>query len=152
MSGRTPAHEAAEMQPSPRRGNPVSSIGNLPLKLKWTSRRHPRRGAALAFAILFSPAAFAQAAPDAGALSRQNQREHEPLLPGKSGPASTQEAPASPAPGNATLTVRAFRFDGNTLLGDAQLAPAVARFVGRPVDFAQLQQAAAAVAALYRDA
>ncbi|MDE2456850.1 MAG: ShlB/FhaC/HecB family hemolysin secretion/activation protein [Burkholderiales bacterium] len=124
----------------------------MPLKLKWTSRRHPRRGAALAFAILFSPAAFAQAAPDAGALSRQNQREHEPLLPGKSGPASTQEAPASPAPGNATLTVRAFRFDGNTLLGDAQLAPAVARFVGRPVDFAQLQQAAAAVAALYRDA
>jgi len=50
------------------------------------------------------------------------------------------------------VTAQAFQFVGNTLLGAEQLAPAVAPFLNRPLDFVQLQAAAAAAAAAYREA
>ncbi|MEY8875029.1 MAG: ShlB/FhaC/HecB family hemolysin secretion/activation protein [Leptothrix sp. (in: b-proteobacteria)] len=51
-----------------------------------------------------------------------------------------------------TVTVKAFRFKGNTLLGNERLAPAVASYLDRALSFAELQNAAAAVAAVYREA
>jgi len=50
------------------------------------------------------------------------------------------------------ITVKQFRFAGNTLMTTEQLAPVVADFLNRPLDFAQLQAAAAAVAETYRAA
>ncbi len=50
------------------------------------------------------------------------------------------------------VTAQVFKFVGNTLLSAEQLAPAVAPFLRRPLDFVQLQAAAAAVAAAYREA
>ena len=59
-----------------------------------------------------------------------------------------------PAPmqslGGATVTVTEFRFIGNTLLTNLQLAPAVAGFMRHPIGFSQLQDAAVAVANAYR--
>ena len=52
----------------------------------------------------------------------------------------------------ASVTVRAFRFAGNQLLSDAQLAPVVAPYLNRPLTFNELQQAAAAVGEAYRAA
>lgn len=61
-----------------------------------------------------------------------------------------------PAPlqsiGGETITVSTFRFAGNTLLTNEQLTNAVSGFVGRPIDFAGLQNAAIAVASAYRKA
>lgn len=95
---------------------------------------------------------LSQAAPDAGALRQQIERDLVPQLP----PQATPLAPAEPAPirlaEGATLTVQAFRFAGNTLLSSEQLQPAVQDYLGRPVGFNDLQQAAQAVAALYRQA
>ena len=54
--------------------------------------------------------------------------------------------------GGVTITVNAFTFAGNTLLTSRQLAPAVAKFVGRPIGFTDLQNAAIAVATRYRQA
>lgn len=51
-----------------------------------------------------------------------------------------------------SVTVSRFQFAGNTLLTQAQLAPAVASFVNRPLSFNDLQNAAAAVAETYRKA
>lgn len=51
-----------------------------------------------------------------------------------------------------TLTVKAFHFSGNTLLSAEQLTPVVAGFLGRVLDFTELQQAAVAVAEAYRTA
>ncbi|MGH8259356.1 MAG: ShlB/FhaC/HecB family hemolysin secretion/activation protein, partial [Steroidobacteraceae bacterium] len=51
-----------------------------------------------------------------------------------------------------TVTVKAFRFAGNHLLTDRQLSRAVAGYVGHPLSFAQLQNAAIAVANAYRRA
>lgn len=54
--------------------------------------------------------------------------------------------------GGVTVTVKAFRFVGNTRLSEAQLAPVVAGFLNRPLDFNELQAAASAVAEAYRAA
>lgn len=51
-----------------------------------------------------------------------------------------------------TLTVKAFHFSGNTLLSAEQLTPVVAGFLGRVLDFTELQQAAVVVAEAYRTA
>lgn len=49
----------------------------------------------------------------------------------------------------ATLTVTHFSFSGNTLFGDAVLAPLVAEYVNHPITLAQLYEAADKVADFY---
>ena len=97
-------------------------------------------------------AAQAQTVPDAGSLRQQIERERMPTLPGRVVPERAAEpAPMKPLSGTA-IVVTGFRFAGNTLLSADQLAPAVASYLNRPLDFAQLQAAAAAVAKVYREA
>jgi hemolysin activation/secretion protein len=52
--------------------------------------------------------------------------------------------------GGATVTVASFSFVGNVLLTNDELQTAVASFVGHPIDFNGLQNAAIAVAGAYR--
>lgn len=96
--------------------------------------------------------ALAQTAPDAGALQRQIESEQKPALP----PSAIPIKPAEPAELKSTpgikVTVTAFRFAGNTLLSSEALAPVVVEYLDRPLDFSDLQQAAAAVATAYRKA
>lgn len=94
---------------------------------------------------------FAQTPPDAGSLRQQIERDVRPALPRIEPPKPAAPPPLAPTSG-ARMTVTAFRFAGNTLLGDAKLAPAVQEYVGRPLSFAELQQAAQAVARVYREA
>lgn len=90
--------------------------------------------------------------PDAGSLQQQIDRERIPSLPPKAIPEAPAPAPAMKPPAGMTVTVTAFHFAGNTLLTSEQLAPAVTEFLNRPLDFAELQKAAAAVANAYREA
>jgi hemolysin activation/secretion protein len=94
----------------------------------------------------------AQAVPDAGSLLQQLERDKQPALPPKSALQFAPPPPPMQSLGPAILTVSEFRFAGNTLLNSARLARVVAGFVGRPLDFAQLQNAAIAVATAYRSA
>ncbi len=91
-------------------------------------------------------AVLAQIAPDAGALRQQIERDREVQLPRRLAP----EKPATPAAiqpvVGISVTVRQFNFAGNTLLTSAQLTPALADYLNRPLDYSQLQAAAAAVA------
>lgn len=108
-------------------------------------------------AIAIAPVApvFAQTPPDAGALQQQIDRERLQALPPGGG---ALERPAVPPPplapqaGAPSVTVSSFRFAGNTLLDSAELAKAVSAYLDRPLTFAELQQAAAAVANAYREA
>lgn len=101
--------------------------------------------------LLCISATYAQAAPDAGQLQQQIDREREIALPKQSAPVEVAPQPLKSLPSE-TVTVTAFSFNGNTLLTTEQLAPIVASYVSRPLSFTELQQAAAAVAKAYRDA
>lgn len=101
---------------------------------------------------LVAPHSMAQAVPDAGALQQQIERERQQQLPKRIAP-DKPAAPSAMTPvAGVAITVTQFRFAGNTLLTAEQLAPVVAGFLNRPLDFAQLNAAAAAVAETYRAA
>jgi hemolysin activation/secretion protein len=93
----------------------------------------------------------AQAVPDAGSVLRQIEEGRRNELPPRSESEFTAPPPLESL-GGATVTVTDFRFVGNSLLTNEELARAVARYVGHPIDFTELQNAAIAVATAYREA
>jgi hemolysin activation/secretion protein len=107
--------------------------------------------AGAALSLLGSAAAYAQQLPDAGSVLQQIERRQRTELPHESQPPLALPAPLESI-GGVTVTVNDFRFAGNTLLSDKRLAAAVAPFVGHPIDFTALQNAAIAVAGAYREA
>jgi hemolysin activation/secretion protein len=102
-------------------------------------------------AALFPGLVRAQTVPDAGSVLRQIEQERRNPLPAQSAPLFMPPAPMQSLPG-ATVTVSAFQFAGNTLLTATQLESSVAGFLARPIGFADLQDAAVAVANRYRQA
>jgi hemolysin activation/secretion protein len=118
-----------------------------------SSRRKHGRAVFVCLAALscFALQSRAQAPPDAGSLLQQIQRQQQPELPAKAKPLFVPP-PALQSLGQDTVVVKEFRFAGNTLLTNAQLAPAVAGYKGRKLTFNELQNAAMAVASAYRKA
>ena len=108
------------------------------------------------FLLLSSSAAagvaLAQVAPDAGALRQQFDNELKPALPQRAAPLPDAATAPLTLPDGATLTVHAFRFEGNTLIAAERLRDVVRGYEGHPIGFADLQRATLAVAAAYRDA
>jgi len=95
--------------------------------------------------------ANAQTLPDAGMLRQQIEQGNKAFQPMPSIPEKPAPAPLQKLTG-ATLVVKAFKFSGNTLISSALLQSVVAPYLNRPLDFSQLQDAAAAVGKAYRDA
>ncbi|WP_018410024.1 ShlB/FhaC/HecB family hemolysin secretion/activation protein [Methyloversatilis thermotolerans] len=106
---------------------------------------------AICFSVI-SCFAHAQTAPDAGSLRQQLDQDRLNRLPGQAAPELRGDPPVTPSTATSTVSVNTFRFEGNTLLGDAQLQAVVAGYLNRPLSFEQLQAVAAAVADAYRDA
>ncbi len=131
----------------------------------YTSHGYPRAGSSLelnrysklAFVILlggiYGSVAKAQTAatpPDAGSLQQQFEREQQ--SPAQRLQLKPQGKPiAEPPAVGQTVQVKAFRFQGNSLLSQEQLQAVVAPLLNRPIDFARLQSSAVLVADLYRD-
>ncbi len=90
--------------------------------------------------------------PDAGSIRQQIEQNQQQNIPHKTILEKPAEPVAMPAKTGIITTVKTFRFAGNTLLTAAQLTPAVKKYLNRPLDFAQLQAAAIAVANAYREA
>ena len=92
--------------------------------------------------------AAAQTTPDAGSLLREAERQPRQLpTPGP------QAIPKPPAPARADdlrVTVKAFKLTGNTLITEPELQAVLAPWVGKESRFADLQQAANALAEEYR--
>ena len=108
------------------------------------------------FLLLSGSSAFvpvrAQTAPDAGALRQQLDNERKPALPQRAAPLQAADKEPLTLPEGATITVDAFRFEGNTLIDAGRLQPLVQGYTGHPIHFADLQRATQAVAAAYREA
>lgn len=106
----------------------------------------------LSLCLAITPA-HAQTPPNAGSLLQQIERDQEQQLLQPKKPAELVAPPLEmEAPAGLSITVQEFRFAGNTLLTASQLAPAVESYLNRPLDFTGLNQAAAAVAEVYRQA
>ena len=92
----------------------------------------------------------AQAAPDAGSLLNQIQRSFPaPRLPEVGPPAPAPKVEIM-EPKGPTMTVKSFTFTGNLLIPSDQLAPLLAKYVGRPLSFEELRNAAAEISLYYR--
>jgi hemolysin activation/secretion protein len=108
--------------------------------------------ACLSTALLHPGLLIAQTVPDAGSVLQQIEQQRSKPLPPQSEPLLMPPAPMQSLGGAAvTVTVNEFRFVGNTLLTSKKIASSVAGFLGRPISFADLQDAAIAVANAYRD-
>ena len=94
-------------------------------------------------------AAGAQTPPSAGSLQQQIERDQQGAQPRPQAQPSGKAAPEAPPVGQ-TVTVRSFKFKGNTLLPSEELSAALAGLVGRPLDFGRLQSSAALVSDYYR--
>jgi hemolysin activation/secretion protein len=92
----------------------------------------------------------AQSAPDAGSLLNQIQRSFPaPRLP-EVGPESPPPKVELVEPKGPTITVKAFGFQGNLLIPSAKLASLLGKYVGRPLTFEELRNAAAEISLYYR--
>lgn len=104
-------------------------------------------------ATSFASVSVAQTtSPDAGSLLQQFERERKPDLPRKALPISPAEPEAMQPLFGVIITVNQFHLAGNKLLGTELLQSALASYLDRPLDYTQLQAAAAAVAEVYRAA
>ena len=110
------------------------------------------RLAALFLLAFVSPALHAQSSTtDAGAIRNQIERNlPSPALPEVT-PKPAAQAPKATEESSEKIVVSRFRFVGNTLLSDRALARSVELYVNRPVDFNELQNAAAMASLAYRD-
>ena len=109
-------------------------------------RKHPI-AATIALA-LFASSIAAQTAPDAGSLLREAEKQ-APRLP-QPAPQAMPQVPLAPDASSLRVQVKAFRISGNTLIAEPELQAALAPWVGKESTFAELQQAANAVAEAYR--
>lgn len=93
----------------------------------------------------------AKAAPtDAGSVLRQIERSlPAPQLP-QVGPSPVEAEVIMPAGEGEKITVKFFSFTGNTVIAGADLEEALRSYLGRPLSFEELKNAAAQVTLLYR--
>lgn len=112
----------------------------------------PRLAASLLLLVIAAGTSHAQTlAADGGALRNNLERTlPQPGLPDVA-PRPAPEAPKAAAETGEKITVSRFRFIGNTMLSDRVLARSVELYVNRPIDFNELQNAAAMAALAYRD-
>ena len=105
----------------------------------------------LSMAASFHTGLHAQALPDAGSLRQQIEQQRDLQLPQAVRPGRVTLPKEIKAPVGITVRPQSFRLIGNQLLNTEQLTQALAEFVGRELDFNDLQRACDTVAAVYRE-
>ena len=92
----------------------------------------------------------AQTAPDAGSLLNQIQRSFAPPRLPDVGPPAPPPKVELTEPKGPKIVVTTFRFTGNLLIPSETLAPQLAAYVGKPLGFEDLRNAAAEISLYYR--
>ena len=93
----------------------------------------------------------AQAQIDAGSLQQQIDRNQVMRLPRLLAPAPAPAPRVQRAPGGPRVSLTRFVILGHTLLPEAELQAALAAYLGRPLTFSELEDAAAEVGQRFRD-
>jgi hemolysin activation/secretion protein len=133
------------------------------LQLRIVVKRDAARGAGmnqpifsgtkLSLALLASMIglqAHGQVRPDAGSTLEQQRPAPQPPQRSPELGVPAPAAPAMKAQPALKVKVAGFRISGNTVFSEAELNNQLRSFVGRELDFAGLNQAAAAITAYYR--
>lgn len=96
--------------------------------------------------------ASAQTTPDAGQILQDLKKKPIPPLPDRV-PKISKPKPDAPKPDapEVTLTVQEFLIEGNTLLSNEKLAPALSFYLNRPLSFADLKEATNAIVNAYQE-
>jgi hemolysin activation/secretion protein len=102
--------------------------------------------------LLLPGLVWAQTQPDAGVLQQQMDRQRQAPLPPRAAPQKAAPPVEMARREGVIVTVKAFRFAGNTLLTAEQIEPALVEYLKRPLDYALLQEVAAVVANVFREA
>ena len=130
--------------------SPSTAIASKSHKVK-PAKKLVGYGLGFLFTCLNPEAATAQ---DVEPITPDPSQPDQPQpLPSRSNPLDESLAPP-PLPGSVldvpgTITVEQFNFVGSTVFSPAELNQAIAQFVGKPISFAQLVQAANNITELY---
>lgn len=136
-----------------------TSLRRLSNNNKTTCAFSPKNGLLRAFArlvfglVLVGSAQAQDPAAEALGGTLRNEAERSmtrPALPDVA-PKTAPETPANAPLKGDTVVVQRFEFTGNIVLTDAVLNRAVAGYIGRPIDFSDLQNAASMAALAYRE-
>ena len=103
----------------------------------------------LALCVCAVMSASAQQQPDAGSLSREAERR-EQTLPQRSTPPTEPGSTVAPAAPTLSVRVDGYVLSGVTLVPETELQKSLDPYKGRTLSFKELQKAADAVAAAYR--
>ena len=101
-------------------------------------------------AAWLSTSSFAQNIPNAGTLQQQINRDREIFIPKEIQATELPSPQAKKRLDGPKVTVKAFKFVGNTILDDLQLKKITEGFTDRSLEFFELELASGAVAELYR--
>jgi len=110
-----------------------------------------KRKFTLILPLLFT-ASIAYAAPDAGQLLQEIEKQRGADLPKPSLPNIAPAPEPMKAVDGISVTINQFVFVGNTLIPDSELEKVLESYLNRTLNFYDLQKAAADVAKAYRDA
>ena len=92
----------------------------------------------------------AQTLPDAGSIQRDIERQ-QPVRPVMPAPQAAPARPISePRPGELQFQVRAFVLKGVSLMQESEVQAALQPWLGRPIQFSDLEQAKQAIVDLYQ--
>jgi hemolysin activation/secretion protein len=108
--------------------------------------------AASSLAVLgFALSTLAQAAPDAGSILQEIERDRKPAAPSTSAPPLIKPEAKPKSQNEATVVVKKFTVSGNTLIAESVLEAVIDSYRNRPLTMDELQQAADALVQFYLD-
>lgn len=146
--------QAASSRESPRPATRMDGPHALPLACRYGARRMLALAVSLAWPFMLPDAALAQVRPDAGRIERDFERDRVPSAPPPKPAAPVfdeGQRPAMAAPDNVSFPVSGFRITRNTVFPEAELLALLKDFVGKELSLADLQRAADAITAHYRE-
>ena len=126
-----------------------TTFGGKP-QLSTTLKNAPLLAALAAIGMAPYATVFAQALPNAGSTLETQRPTPEPARRAPDLRVPEPSRPAMKAEPTLRVQVKNFRVTGNTVISEAELQGQLRNFVGKELDFAGLNQAAAAITAYYR--
>jgi hemolysin activation/secretion protein len=101
--------------------------------------------------VLIALSSLAQAAPDAGSILQEIERDRKPVAPTTSTPPLIKPEARPKSQNESTVVVKKINISGNTLITESELQAVIDSYRNRPLTMDELQRAADAIVQFYLD-